>query len=142
MEDRIKIWVGETLKEICKGIHNLKYSYVILSSKNGYNFDYLLYKIKKLKSNSTESYIKERVYVIGNTNVGKSTFINQLINRSDFFSKGNQKKIDGFKSIKENISSLESLISSKKSELTTSILSGTTIGITKIENIHLGIKVL
>lgn len=45
---------------------------VIISSYNNYNLDNLYEKIKKYKTS-------KNVYVVGNTNAGKSTFINKMI---------------------------------------------------------------
>lgn len=50
---------------------------IIISSFNNYNFDFLLEKINKYKKS-------KNVYVIGYTNVGKSTMINKILyNYSD-----------------------------------------------------------
>jgi len=139
IEDRMKVWIGENLKPICAKIPNLSYTYILASSKNGHNFDYLLYKIKKIKESSTTKE-KPRVYVIGNTNVGKSTFINQLIYRSDKYHKNSPNLKFSHNSIAENIGLLTEM-SLKKSELTTSMLAGTTVGVTKIDDVHLGVRV-
>ena len=50
---------------------------VVISTNRNYNIDLLLSKVKKYKTS-------KNVYVVGNTNVGKSTLINKLIkNYSD-----------------------------------------------------------
>lgn len=54
---------------------------IVISTNKNYNIDLLLSKVKKYKTS-------RNVYVVGNTNVGKSTLINKLIknysdNRSD-----------------------------------------------------------
>ena len=120
----------------------LEYTYILASSKNGHNFDYLIYKIKKIKENNKQKE-KQRIYVIGNTNVGKSTFINQLINRSDKYHKTNSNYTASHHSIAENIENITELAvrRSGKSGLTASMLAGTTIGITKIDDINLGARV-
>jgi ribosome biogenesis GTPase A len=126
-EERVKIWVGERLKELLNGL-NLVYSYVMLSSKNGFNFDYIIYKLKKVKEQGKSDRIpKPKVYIVGNANVGKSSFINKLIARTNRFDQPDPyvKNYD----IDVNV-------------LTTSPLPGTTIGITKVEPIRLGLKVL
>ncbi len=45
---------------------------IIISNKNNYNYDLLMSKIKKYQTS-------KKVYVIGNTNAGKSSMINKLI---------------------------------------------------------------
>ncbi len=106
---------------------------------NGHNFNYLIYKLKKIRKNPPTKE-KPKIYVIGNTNVGKSTFINKLINRSDNYHKAKPKIHKSENSIAENIAELTEL-SIKHSQLTSSVLAGTTVGVTKIEDIHLGVKV-
>ena len=117
----------------------MDYSYILTSSKNGHNFDYLIYKLNKIKEKNNLKE-KRRIFVIGNTNVGKSTFINQLIHRSDRFHKTNPKFYQSHVSIADNIKLLTEQ-SLPKSNLTSSILAGTTLGITKVEDIHLGVRV-
>ncbi len=57
---------------------------MIVSSKTGHNFDHVIYKIKKIKEFMND--IKyPRIYILGYTNVGKSTFINKLIDHSNKF---------------------------------------------------------
>ncbi|MDD6879234.1 MAG: 50S ribosome-binding GTPase [bacterium] len=60
---------------------NLKLDYqdiCIISTRKNYNIDELLFKIKKYKTS-------KNVYVVGHTNVGKSTLINTLMkNYSEF----------------------------------------------------------
>ena len=46
---------------------------IIISPKKNYNIDELMFKIKKYKTS-------KNVYVVGHTNVGKSTLINTLMN--------------------------------------------------------------
>lgn len=46
---------------------------IVISSKKNYNFDLLYQLIRKYKTSNN-------VYVVGNTNVGKSTFVNRCIN--------------------------------------------------------------
>lgn len=50
---------------------------VIISNKNNYNYDLLMSKIKKYQTS-------KKVYVIGNTNAGKSSMINKLIYNYSF----------------------------------------------------------
>lgn len=71
---------------------------IIVSSKKNYNFDNLLGVIRKYKNNNN-------VYVVGFTNAGKSTLINQLIH---------------------NYSNL-------KTNITTSVLPSTTLDLIKIK---------
>ena len=126
-EERIKIWVGETLKAITKDI-NIEYSYTIVSSKNGYNFDYIIYKLKKIKENAKEERsLKPKIYIVGNANVGKSSFINKLIERTNRF--------------EEKLPVYRKNYDIDTNQLTTSPLPGTTIGITKVEPVRLGLKV-
>ncbi len=84
VEERINVWVGEYLKEITKDIENLDYSYILVSSINGHNFDYVIHKIKKIKEKAKENRTpRPKIFVIGNANVGKSSFINKLIRRAN-----------------------------------------------------------
>ena len=68
----------EKLKEYFSSL-NLDYEdIIIISLKKNYNIDELLLKIKKYKTS-------KNVYVVGHTNVGKSTLINTLMkNYSEF----------------------------------------------------------
>jgi ribosome biogenesis GTPase A len=121
------------LKELTKDIP-LDYSYVLCSSKNGYNFDYVIYKLKKIKEMAKEERIaRPKIYIIGNTNVGKSSFINKLIQRSNRFLKAEERDKTFYKNT-FNPSLLDNL--------TESPLPGTTIGITKVEALTLGLKVI
>jgi ribosome biogenesis GTPase A len=130
-EERIKIWTGEMLKELTKDI-GLNYSYVICSSKNGFNFDYVIHKIRKIKENAKEDRIpKPKLFIIGNTNVGKSSFINKLIQRSNRFLSPEERN----KTLYNNTFNPNLL-----NDLTESPLPGTTIGITKVESLTLGMK--
>lgn len=93
--ERINIYCGEKLKTIMtdNNILDLKYSYVVLSAKNGYKYEYILSKIKQMKNYYKENniyYGKPKIYIIGNCNVGKSTFINKMIDKINT-SKGNEK---------------------------------------------------
>ena len=63
-----------------------------MSSKNGFGFDYVIHKIKKVKEKAKEEKTpKPKIYVLGSANVGKSTFINKLIERSNKFMRENMK---------------------------------------------------
>jgi ribosome biogenesis GTPase A len=131
-EERIKIWVGEMLKDLTKDIQGLSYSYVICSSKNGFNFDYVIYKLKRIKDQAREDRVpRPKLFIIGNTNVGKSSFINKLIQRSNKFLSPEERNKSLYKS-SFNPNLLENL--------TESPLPGTTIGITKVDSMTLGLK--
>lgn len=141
-EERINVWVGENLKTLLSE-YNINYSYILVSSKNGHNFDYVIHKLKKIKEQfkkQNESFTKQKIYLIGPTNVGKSSFINKLMIRSNKLIDNNHSiqvydKEDP--EIKENTAKLDHLLPPK---LTDSPLPGTTIGITKLEHMKLGVK--
>lgn len=62
----------EKIKEYFSNLGLAYEDIIIVSPKNNYNIDLLLSMIKKYKSS-------KNVYVIGHTNVGKSTLINKLM---------------------------------------------------------------
>jgi ribosome biogenesis GTPase A len=143
----------------------LNYSYILISSKNGHNFDYVIHKIKDIKEKAKEKRIpRPKIFIVGNTNVGKSTFINKLIQRSNKFIRDNQKNKEFYKKNyeinedsvfdeeQEKNKTIEDTqhqndesesydhLEKEVSNLTTSPLPGTTIGITKVESMTLGVK--
>ena len=145
-----------------------------MSSKNGFGFDYVIHKIKKFKEKAKEEKTPNpKIYVVGNANVGKSTFINKLIERSNKFMRENmkykknytiteksmyvtekEKGISRTNEVAENISDSEDNAEYQEEEiseesvqkvkevstLTSSPLPGTTIGITKVESMRMGVK--
>lgn len=113
----------------------IKYRYDLVSSKNGHNFDYVIHKIKKIKEKALENNMfRPKFYVVGNANVGKSSFINKLIQSTNkFISEGQRNKVFYKKNLPEKI---------EESNLTASPLPGTTIGVTRVVAPSLGIKVL
>lgn len=158
------------------------YNYILVSSKNGFGFDYVIHRIKLIKEKAKEEKTpKAKIYVVGNANVGKSTFINKLIERSNKFMRENLKYKKNYSiteksmyepdkeayfsnRVKQSVSE-EFLIDDNKpeqfensldmkikfnefedseprevSKLTSSPLPGTTIGITKVESMRMGIK--
>lgn len=68
-DNKLKEWIRSRLKEL--GISNI-IDIVISSGYTNYNTDMILDKIDSLRE-------KRDVYIIGNSNVGKSTFINSLL---------------------------------------------------------------
>lgn len=131
--------------------------------------------MKKIKEQAKElRLLKPKIFVIGNANAGKSSFINKLIQTSNKFLSEEKKKKklykknyqitdprlinlenknDGnlrnnevnsedeekFSSIKKNFENLSD--QEDESKLTTSPLPGTTIGITKVNSMTMGVKV-
>ncbi len=140
VEERIRVWVGEYLKEFTSDIEGLEYSYILVSSLNGHNFDYVIHKIKKIKEFAKENKIpRPKIFVIGNANVGKSSFINKLIRRANrHLSEERINKLNYQKNYQINEKSI--FEGDDKSNLTASPLPGTTIGITKIESMKMGVK--
>jgi ribosome biogenesis GTPase A len=83
--ERVNILVGESLKKKLEKL-GLKYSYTIVSSKTGFRMEYLLHKIKNMRKyyKTKEIYYgSPKIYILGNCNVGKSTFINMMINKTN-----------------------------------------------------------
>lgn len=80
---------------------------------------------------------KVKIYVLGNANVGKSSFINKLIYRSSKYIKDENQPLYK-KDYKINEVSI--LEQSDESNLTTSPLPGTTIGITKVDSMKMGVR--
>lgn len=143
----------------------MRYNYLLVSSKNGHNFDYVIHNIKNIKQKAKDNkVIRPKIFLIGNANAGKSSFINKLIQTSNkFLTEERRKKklykknykitdptlinLDKEKQLNEDkqleneepeISDFENL---EESNLTTSPLPGTTIGITKVNSMTMGIKV-
>ena len=121
--------------------------------------------MKKIKEEAKKNRIlRPKVYIVGHANVGKSSFINKLIQSSNkFLSTEKKKKIYykthpfeeseiisseknkiNYKNNNENYENLNEFIEEKfdkEVDLTTSPLPGTTIGITKINSMTMGLKV-
>jgi len=143
VEERVNIWVGEMLKDLTKDIEGITYNYILVSSITGHNFDYVVHRVKKIKERAKEEKIpRPKIYVIGFANVGKSSFINKLILRANKFVK--ERQINKIKYTKNYNIKDDSLFEKneplEKSNLTASPLPGTTIGITKIESMKMGVK--
>lgn len=69
-----------------------------MSSKNGHNFDYVIHRIKKIKEEAKEKRsLKPKFFILGNANVGKSSFINKLIQTSNKFLNEERKKKKQYK---------------------------------------------
>jgi 30S ribosome assembly GTPase len=87
---------------------------------------------------------RPKIFVIGCTNVGKSSFINKLIMRSNKVYDGTKlSKYEYKKDYQINDNSIFEMEKGEKKEeshLTASPLPGTTIGITKVESMKFGIK--
>jgi ribosome biogenesis GTPase A len=116
--------------------------------------------MKKIKEEAKKNRIlKPKVYIVGHANVGKSSFINKLIQSSNrFLSSEKKKKIfykthpfeeNEIKNMEKNQNKNEEnfneFIEEKfdnEVDLTTSPLPGTTIGITKINSMTMGLKVI
>ncbi len=144
IHERVRVWVGEFLKEFTRDIEGLTYSYVLVSSKNGQNFDHVIHKIKMIKEKAKENRVpRPKIFVIGSTNVGKSSFINKLIMRSNkHMDASRMSKFEYKKDYRINEKSIFEKEEGPKEEshLTASPLPGTTIGITKVESMKFGIK--
>ena len=93
--ERLNIYCGERIKDYLKTNNfNIKYSYIIISSKTGTKMEYVISKIKQMKNYYKENQIyfgKPKIFIIGNCNVGKSSFINKLTEKL-FLSKNKHKK--------------------------------------------------
>lgn len=70
-QNRLKNW----LRKIAKDLGMKVIDVFLISSTKGHGIDTLTEAIESLRKNKD-------VYVVGTTNVGKSTFINEIINRS------------------------------------------------------------
>jgi len=68
-DEKLVNWIKKRLNDL--GITNI-IDVIISSGQTNYNTDYILDKIDSLRK-------KNDVYIIGNSNVGKSTFINSLL---------------------------------------------------------------
>jgi ribosome biogenesis GTPase A len=141
VEERINIWVGEFLRDLTRDIEDLEYSYILVSSINGHNFDYVIHKIKKIKELAKENKTpRPKIFVIGNANVGKSSFINKLIRRANRHL--SEERINKLNYEKNYDITEQSLFAEQddSSNLTASPLPGTTIGISKVESMKMGVK--
>lgn len=120
----------------------MRYSYILVSSRNGHNFDHVIHKIKMIKERAKEDrLLKPKIFVLGNTNVGKSSFINKLVQRSNRFLKSEDKNRQLYQKDYNITDSTVYNEDKKESNLTTSPLPGTTIGITRVDSMTLGIRV-
>lgn len=127
------------LKEITKDIEGIVYNYILVSSKTGHNFDYVIHRIKKIKERAKEEKIpRPKIFVLGYANVGKSSFINKLIHKSTRYLKDDEKHRQLYK--KDYKIDESSLFEKEESNLTASPLPGTTIGVTKVESMKMGVK--
>lgn len=68
-DDKLLDWITTRLKE--NGVNNI-FDIIMASGQTNYNTDLILDKIDELREGKD-------VYIIGNANVGKSTFINSLL---------------------------------------------------------------
>ena len=107
--------------------------------------------MKKIKEEAKKNRIlKPKIYIVGHANVGKSSFINKLIQSSNRFISSEKKKKMFYKThpFEENeITNNEIGIGigekfDNEVDLTTSPLPGTTIGITKVNSMTMGLKVI
>lgn len=106
-EERVAGWVRQECLDF--GIRNLE-SIHLVSCKNGAGLGDLMDEALKLSHRE-----KADIYVVGAANVGKSTFINAIIQRTK-----DQKRGDAIRKM------------SKKELLTTSVVPGTTLNLVKI----------
>lgn len=78
--ERINIYVGTKLKSLLKQ-YNINYSYIVLSAKTGFKYQYILSKLKQMRKYYKEHEVYHgypKIYITGNCNVGKSSFINMI----------------------------------------------------------------
>ncbi len=68
-DEKLLEWITTRLKE--NGVNNI-FDIIMASGQTNYNTDFILEKIDSLREGKD-------VYIIGNANVGKSTFINSLL---------------------------------------------------------------
>ena len=126
--DRLNKWI---VKNLNKYLRREDYELCILSSRTGQNFRKILHLFKHLEK-LTKSKHKPKVFITGTTNVGKSTFLNKLINKSNYYSgidKKKNPKVDKLEVIKKF---------AEDPALTASSLPGTTQGFIKIKKAHVG----
>lgn len=81
--DRLNRYSGEEIGYFIRNnsLSQLKYSYIVVSSKTGHKMEYVLSKLKQMSLYYKEKRIyhgKPKIYIVGNCNIGKSTFINKL----------------------------------------------------------------
>lgn len=81
--DRLNRYSGEEIGYFIRNnsLTQLKYSYIVVSSKTGHKMEYVLSKLKQMSLYYKEKRIyhgKPKIYIVGNCNIGKSTFINKL----------------------------------------------------------------
>lgn len=130
---------------------HIQYSYILVSSKTGHNFDYVVHKLKAIREAArAQNQFKPKVFVLGNANVGKSSFINKLIQKANKFLKETERYSLYYRKGQRQVSDQFNMTTSSSnntqteqysSHLTASPLPGTTIGITRVEVPSLGIKV-
>ncbi len=126
----------------------------------------MIHNIKNIKQKAKDNrVVRPKIFLIGNANSGKSSFINKLIQTSNKFLSEERRKKKLYKknynitdptliNLDKELHEKEDEIKPENQEsdnsesdnieeanLTTSPLPGTTIGITKVDSMTLGVKV-
>jgi len=127
---RITKWI---IQNLSKYISRDQYDLCLVSSRNGEGFKKAISIFKSIeKSLAKKSRKKPKIYVLGATNVGKSTFLNKLIDKTNY----HPGKAEELKKKAEYALQIQE--SEKLPELTSSRLPGTTQGFVKISKAHIG----
>ena len=126
---RVETWCRKYINDLMKGTSHDAF---LVSSKTGEGFKPLINKLILLaKQRSIKR--KPSCFVLGNTNVGKSTFINKLIQATNRYPSTHKQTAELF-------SEETRKFICGTSKLTESTLPGTTLGIVKVKSANIGFK--
>jgi len=120
--DRIQKWVKDQLKD--KIDESIQYTICLASAKQATGMQKVIELLEKMKKDYENKYLP-KVYVVGCTNSGKSSFINSLIYKSSKYKEPNKVHYR-----------------SKYATLTEAPAPGTTLDMISVEEVRLGYKFL
>lgn len=125
-----------------------KFTVALVSAKTGYGFDKIVRRMEKLKKVYVTDRIhkmKPKVFILGCTNAGKSSFLNKLISHTTKNKDKRQKGIDGKVLYdRESDNNDHGMMKGNKllqDLLTVSPIPGTTMDFIEVQDLKFGLKV-